>query len=155
MNWIAWCFAIGTPKVLRSNEYFKDSSKQRCASPVAPKGKRLVNWTNNLENSGSTRCYWRSRLIKSSHRNLETLTLSDEYVLGRNSHILECDSSCVTGSLSHINLLSARGHSRPITFNDESCECFRCWGFWIVWSSCQHEIPVGDSYKAEICVTTL
>ena len=33
--WMAWCEAIGTPKVLRSRAYLHDSSRQRRISPAA------------------------------------------------------------------------------------------------------------------------
>src|SRR3569832_1206332 len=36
MNWIAWCWAIGTPNVLRSSAYFVDSSRQRRIKPDTP-----------------------------------------------------------------------------------------------------------------------
>ena len=34
LNWIAWCSAIGLPKVRRSCEYFSASSSARWASPT-------------------------------------------------------------------------------------------------------------------------
>ena len=36
MNCTAWCWAIGTPKVLRSSAYFCDSSSARRMMPAAP-----------------------------------------------------------------------------------------------------------------------
>ena len=35
MNWIAWCWAIGTPNVLRSSAYARLSSRERRITPAA------------------------------------------------------------------------------------------------------------------------
>merc|ERR1712062_662635 len=78
----------------------------------------------SLCNANSTRSHWRTSLIKCSHCNLEPSSFANQYVFFRNNDILECDSSSVRSSLTHVHLLSTRSYSRSISIHNETSKSF-------------------------------
>lgn len=133
--------------VFLSREYFRASSKQRWARPVAPAatGGRVYGFGKTFSITPQRHSINLTYFIECSHRNFESLSFGQQNVFFRNSHILKRDSSSVASSLPHVNFLSTRCDAGPIAFNNEAGESLRSGCFGVFGGPGQDEVPVGDS----------
>ena len=68
---------------------------------------------------------------------------SDEHIFSRYNHVLECNSSGVRATLSHVLLLPARGNSGRVGVHDKARECLAGRALRVGVGSGQHKVKVG------------
>ena len=99
----------------------------------------------SLRESSSGGSDWWSGVIEGSHGVEEAFADFTNDVLFWNSDVLESNTSSIGTSLTHIDFLSTRLDTFPLTLNNEASEGFRRWALRVWVGSGEYEVPVGDA----------